>query len=206
MLNSVTGKMTRQRLTAEDRRRQLISIGLSRLAETPIQDLSLDDVASEAGISRGLLFHYFATKTDFYVACIEAAGRRVLRNTAPSADDPGEAQVETMTRLMLEQVDRRREFYLSLVHGSGVTDRRQVDIHESLRTAMTERVMNALGLDQRQRPIVRGWWAYVEERALDWSGEPAAVRATRLTVLVRHCCDALNALLRIDGRSVVPDH
>ena len=53
------------------------------IIETPIQDLSLDQVAVEAGISRGLLFHYFPTKTDFYLACIAAAGRRILRNTAP---------------------------------------------------------------------------------------------------------------------------
>ena len=58
--------------------------------DTPIQDLSLDAVAAEAGISRGLLFHYFPTKTDFYLACIAAAGRRILRNTAPRPEDSGE--------------------------------------------------------------------------------------------------------------------
>ena len=53
----------------------------------------MDDIAAEAGISRGLLFHYFPTKTDFYLACIAAAGRRMLRTTAPDEDLPGEAQV-----------------------------------------------------------------------------------------------------------------
>ena len=62
MLNSVSAPV-RRRLSASDRRRQLVSIGLAKIVETPIQDLSLDDVAAEAGISRGLLFHYFPTGT-----------------------------------------------------------------------------------------------------------------------------------------------
>ena len=76
----------RRRLSADDRRRQLVGIGLAKIVETPIQDLSLDEVAAEAGISRGLLFHYFPTKTDFYLACISAAGRRMLRTTAPDEE------------------------------------------------------------------------------------------------------------------------
>src|SRR5687768_9455176 len=92
----------RRRLSADERRRQLVGIGLARIVDTPIQDLSLDEVAAEAGISRGLLFHYFPTKTDFYLACIAAAGRRMLRTTAPDEDAPGTEQVETMTRLMVE--------------------------------------------------------------------------------------------------------
>lgn len=199
MLNSMSAaKSPRRRLSADDRRRQLISIGLSHLVETPIQDLSLDDIANEAGISRGLLFHYFATKTDFYIACVEAAGRRMLRNTAPSPDDPGERQLATMTRQMIEQIDRRRAFYVSLVHGTGVTDRRQVDVHESLRTTLTDRAMTALALEEAQRPVVRGWWAYVEERALDWSAAPLAERAMGLEALVSHCTAAMAALSAVD--------
>ena len=67
----------RTRLSHADRRRQLLGIGLAKLVDKPIQDLSIDEVAAEAGISRGLLFHYFPTKRDFYRACIEAAADAV---------------------------------------------------------------------------------------------------------------------------------
>src|SRR6187549_1117002 len=93
---SAAAPAVRRRLSADERRRQLVAIGLAKIVETPIQDLSMDDIATEAGISRGLLFHYFPTKTDFYLACIAAAGRRILRNTAPDESDPGPAQVRTM--------------------------------------------------------------------------------------------------------------
>lgn len=193
MLNSVS-ETVRRRLSADDRRRQLVGIGLSRIIDTPIQDLSLDHVAAEAGISRGLLFHYFPTKTDFYLACIAAAGRRILRNTAPSSVDAGSVQVHTMIIAMIEQIDRRRSFYLTLVHGSGVADPRVTDVYDSVRSVSTDRVMKALELPSASRPIVHAWWAYVEDRALSWSADPAAERTESLDELVAHCERVLTAV------------
>ena len=186
MLNSVS-ETVRRRLSADDRRRQLVGIGLSRIIDTPIQDLSLDQVAAEAGISRGLLFHYFPTKTDFYLACIAAAGRRILRNTAPDESSAGPDQVRGMVAAMIEQIDRRRSFYLTLVHGSGVADPRVSEVYDSVRSVSTDRVMGALGLAPARRPIVHAWWAYVEDRALSWSADGTAERTESIEELVAHC-------------------
>jgi AcrR family transcriptional regulator len=211
MLNSVSApsasdpaapaapERVRRRLSAEERRRQLVGIGLAKIVATPIQDLSLDEVAAEAGISRGLLFHYFPTKTDFYLACIAAAGRRMLRNTAPDATAPGEEQVRQMTRLLVEQIERRRDFYLALVHGqvAGGVDGRVTEVYDSVREGSTDRVVAALSLPTRQRPVVRAWWAYVEDRALTWSAVPTGERPVPLSRLVAECVAALDALLAI---------
>ena len=198
------GAPARRRLSADERRRQLVAIGLARIVETPIQDLSLDEVASEAGISRGLLFHYFPTKTDFYAACIAAAGRRMLRTTAPDADAPGREQVEAMTRLMIEQIERRRAFYLALVHGQvagggsgGGAAWRSSEVYDSVREGSTDRVVTALDLPAAARPVVRAWWAYVEDRALTWSAVPTGERPVPLSRLVAECVAALDALVAI---------
>ena len=207
MLNSVSDHIAqpdaavpvRRRLSASDRRRQLVGIGLAKIVETPIQDLSLDDVAAEAGISRGLLFHYFPTKTDFYLACIAAAGRRMLRTTAPDDGLSSEEQVETVTRLMVEQIERRRDFYLALVHGHGVADPRVSEVMDSVRAGSTDRVVSALGVPERQRDVVRAWWAYTEDRALTWSAVPTGERPVPVSELVEECVAALHALLRISS-------
>ncbi len=208
MLNSVSdhaipgdaddaGPPVRRRLSAADRRRQLVGIGLAKIVEKPIQDLSMDDIAAEAGISRGLLFHYFPTKTDYYLACIAAAGRRILRNTAPDESLPAEEQVVEATRLMIEQIERRRSFYLALVHGHGVADPRVSEVMESVRDGSTDRVMAALDVPQRQRDVVRAWWAYTEDRALTWSAVPTGERPVLVSELVEECVAALHALLAI---------
>ncbi|MBC2934022.1 TetR/AcrR family transcriptional regulator [Nocardioides sp. zg-1228] len=190
-------------MSADDRRRQLVGIGLAMIVETPIQDLSMDDIAAEAGISRGLLFHYFPTKTDFYLACIAAAGRRILRNTAPDESLAGEAQVEMTTRLMIEQIDRRRRSYLALVHGHGVADPRVSEVMDSVRDVSTDRVVAALGVPESQRSstriVVHAWWAYTEDRALTWSAVPPDERPVPLSQLVEECVAALHALLRISS-------
>ncbi|WP_318152259.1 TetR/AcrR family transcriptional regulator [Nocardioides hwasunensis] len=185
----------RRRLSAQDRRRQLVGIGLSKIVEKPIQDLSMDDIAAEAGISRGLLFHYFPTKTDFYLDCIAAAGRRILRNTAPDETLDGAQQVEMVVRLMIEQIDRRRDFYLALVHGHGVADPRVSEVMESVRDGSTDRVSAAIEVPGRQRDVVRAWWAYTEDRALTWSAVPTGERPVSLAELVEECVAALHALL-----------
>ncbi|HEY0644470.1 MAG TPA: TetR/AcrR family transcriptional regulator [Nocardioides sp.] len=197
MLNSVSDPRIRRRLTADERRRQLVAIGLAKIVETPIQDLSMDDIAAEAGISRGLLFHYFPTKTDFYLACIAAAGRRMLRTTAPDEDLPGEEQVEMVTTLMVEQIERRRDFYLALVHGHGVADPRVSEVMDSVREGSTDRVVRALGVPEDRRDVVRAWWAYTEDRALTWSAVPTGERPVPVSELVAECVAALHALLRI---------
>jgi AcrR family transcriptional regulator len=195
--DSASGPGVRRRLSADERRRQLVAIGLAKIVQTPIQDLSMDDIATEAGISRGLLFHYFPTKTDFYLACIAAAGRRMLRTTAPDEDAAGEEQVEAVTRLMIEQIERRRGFYLALVHGHGVADPRVSEVMDSVRDGSTERVMTALDVPEDRRDVVRAWWAYTEDRALTWSAVPTGERPVSLSQLVEECVAALHALLRI---------
>ncbi|WP_457187701.1 TetR/AcrR family transcriptional regulator [Nocardioides sp. P5_E3] len=196
---SAGAPVVRRRLSADERRRQLVAIGLAKIVETPIQDLSMDDIATEAGISRGLLFHYFPTKTDFYLACIAAAGRRMLRTTAPDEGATGEEQVETVTRLMIEQIERRRGFYLALVHGHGVADPRVSEVMDSVRDGSTERVMTALDVPEARRDVVRAWWAYTEDRALTWSAVPTGERPVPLSQLVEECVAALHALLRISS-------
>ena len=196
---SAGAPVVRRRLSADERRRQLVAIGLAKIVETPIQDLSMDDIATEAGISRGLLFHYFPTKTDFYLACIAAAGRRMLRTTAPDEGTTGDEQVESVTRLMIEQIERRRGFYLALVHGHGVADPRVSEVMDSVRDGSTERVMTALDVAEASRDVVRAWWAYTEDRALTWSAVPTGERPVPLSRLVEECVAALHALLRISS-------
>ncbi len=196
MLNSVTEEK-RTRLSPEDRRRQLLGIGLRMLVEKPIQDLPLDAVAAEAGISRGLLFHYFPTKSDYYDAVIGAALRRVLRNISPDEGVVGDEALRQFVDRFYAQIERRRAFYLALVFGNGALSLggEGVDTH---RMTIARRVVTATGLPDSALAVAHGWTAYVEDRALRWSGLPEDARANRDDE-VAHACRALHALLAIDG-------
>lgn len=192
MLNNVTAESSgRTRLSPDERRRQLLGIGLSMLVERPIQDLSIDAVAAEAGISRGLLFHYFPTKTDYYDAVIAAALRRVRRNVAPDDDCAADSAITQFVERFYAQIERRREFYVALVFGNGSLSLGGADV-ESHRMVITQTLLSAAALRAEDATVVHSWLAYVEDRALQWALAPGEVP---LDAEVSHCVRALSVLL-----------
>jgi AcrR family transcriptional regulator len=199
MLNSV-----RQRLTAEDRRKQLVGIGLMMLRTQPIHQLSIDAVAAEAGISRGLLFHYFPTKRDFYLAVVSAAGRRLLRVTEPDPSLPADEQLRQMLLAFVAFVTRRRDSYISFVRGAAGGDAYVVEIYAETRAGLATRVLDLLGDNAAAsepastvRMTVHAWLAYVEDLAIEWSGLPASDRPSSAEELVDHSIAALHGLLAL---------
>ena len=194
MLNSV-GATSRVRMTPEDRRRQLVGIGLRKFVERPVQELSLDEVAAEAGVSRGLLFHYFPTKTDYHRAVVEAARRRVARNVSPDDGVVGEAAVRQVVERFLDQVARRRASYVALVLGQAPIARAAGDDPvETVREHVAGVVARATDLPDAALPVVHGWVAYLEDRALQWAALPASERDAGRLALVDHCTRALTLL------------
>lgn len=188
-------------MSPEDRRRQFVGIGLQKLVDAPGRPLSLDEVATEAGVSRGLLFHYFPTREAFQEAVIRAGGRRVLRNVTPDEDAVGEQALKQVVDRFIAQIQRRREFYVALMLGRGRlaagSRNSEADaasgVEETattLRNGLTDLVLAAAELPESARPVVHAWIAYVEDRAIE-SDPPDA---TERKALVDHCVRALHLL------------
>jgi len=191
MLNSVRSP-SRVRMSPQERRRQLVGIGLRKFVEQPVQDLSLDEVAAEAGVSRGLLFHYFPSKTEYHRAVVEAAWRRVGRNVAPDPDAVGSAAVRQVVERFLSQVERRRDTYVALVLGQApIAPGLAVG---GLREQLAALVLGAADLPAAAMPAAHGWVAYLEDRALQWSALPEGARQAEREALAEHCTRALTLL------------
>lgn len=159
----------RRRLPPDERRRQLVAIGLRELSTRPIQALSIDHIAELAGISRGLLFRYFPTKHDFHVAVVGAAARRLLRAAVPEAGaDPGD-QLRTIVRAFVSFIDRHGDNYQALFRGGSGADPQIREIHEHLKDTMAERAVAALAVESTPLTMLRlrGWWSMVESFAVD---------------------------------------
>ena len=173
------------RLSADDRRKQLIGIGLRQLTERPIHELSLDEIAAEAGISRGLLFHYFPTKRDYYAAVVQAAANRLLRQTEPDPAAPPAEQLAQTLDAYVTFVQRRREPYLALFRGAAGGADYVVEIYERTRRVFVDRARSALGhpRDPRVDLMLHGWFGFVEDTVLAWTGHPTIPREDLLELL-----------------------
>jgi AcrR family transcriptional regulator len=68
---------SRTRLATDARREQLLRAGVKLLRVRTPDEISINDVARRAGISRGLLYHYFEDKDAFVVAVLEQASEEL---------------------------------------------------------------------------------------------------------------------------------
>src|SRR3954452_15993907 len=79
---------SRARLPVDERRTQLLDLGIRLFSEQPYEDLSIDQLAEAAGISKGLLYHYFQNKRGFYVEVVRAASMQLRALTEPDESLP----------------------------------------------------------------------------------------------------------------------
>jgi AcrR family transcriptional regulator len=180
------------RRSADDRRAQLVQIGLELLPTTPVQELTIDEVARRAGISRSLLFHYFATKREYYTAVTRAAADLMLEHLLPAPDTPREEQVAGMLDRYVGWVETFRESHLAFVRGAAGGDPWVAEVYEDTRGRLVAVALEALDLpdDAQHRQLVLAWFAFTEDLVGHWAREPTMPRP-ELLVLLRDVLDRL---------------
>lgn len=57
----------------ENRKKMILDSGIAEFSRRPYTEASTDDITKASGISKGLLFHYFGSKREFYCFCLEQA-------------------------------------------------------------------------------------------------------------------------------------
>ncbi|HEX5946400.1 MAG TPA: TetR/AcrR family transcriptional regulator [Acidimicrobiales bacterium] len=176
----------RTRLEPEARRAQLVGLGLQMLSTRPLDKVAIDDIAAEAGISRGLLFHYFPTKRDFHLAVARAAARQLLDRTQTDPALPPIEQLRAGVEAFVDHLTDNRDAYVAFIRGSSGGDPELLQVYESTRTAFTGRVLAGLGIEPvttRLRTVVRGWVAFTEEVTVDWLSGGDLEREELITLL-----------------------
>ena len=175
----------RLRRSAGDRRAQLVQIGLELLPTTPVQELTIDEVARRAGISRSLLFHYFATKRDYYTAVTRAAADLMWEHLIPPPGTSPEEQVDGMLDRYVGWVETFRESHLAFVRGAAGGDPWVSEVYEETRARLVRVALTALELpdDARRRQLVLAWFAFTEDLVGSWAQEPTMTRPELLELL-----------------------
>ena len=162
----------RNRLNTEQRRAQLLELGITLFGNQPYSEISIDDIASKAGISKGLLYHYFGGKRTFYVACIQHAADTMLQETNQiEAEGTPLDRIRKGLNAYFDFVEKHRDAYSTLMLGGDGTDADVGDIIQSSRDTIVTRIMTGLGLSE-PRPVyrlaARSWIGAVEGAVLDW--------------------------------------
>jgi AcrR family transcriptional regulator len=156
------------RLDVDERRRQLLETGAKVFTERPYDEVSMAAVAREAGISKGLLYHYFPSKRDFFVATLEAAASELAALTETDPDEPPVAQLEKSLDAYLAWIDANAESYRKLIESAAGSDDAR-SIVTRVRSDTVERMLDALGSRKPQlRTALHAWLWSIDGATLDW--------------------------------------
>ena len=168
-----------RRLRSDERRTQLVEIGMRLVAASSFDAVPIDRVAKEAGISRSLLFHYFPDKRAFQVAVAEASADQLLAATEPDPDLPPDERLRASLHAFVDYVSDREEAFVSLIRGATGGDPRLRDVFDRAHTVVANRILDGVGVAPGSespllRIAVRGWVAFLEEAVVVWlaSAEP----------------------------------
>ena len=159
------------RLQVDERRRRLLELGAELFARHSFGELSMARIAREAGISKALLYHYFPSKNDFFVATLQEAAEEVRRRTEP---EPGVPPAEALAHSLdafLGWIEENELAYRKLMESAASVPEVGALIR-AIRDDTSARILAGLGAEHdpppRLRAAARGWLWFMDGAILDW--------------------------------------
>jgi AcrR family transcriptional regulator len=184
----------RSRLSTDARRAQLLSSGVELLGHRPYDEVSIEEIAQAAGVSKGLLYHYFPTKQDFVLAALERGQEELAELTAPDQSLPPADQLGASLDRFLDFVEEHAVAYTAIFRSRGGSDAAVQAALEAGRQQRMDAVLDALAVWEgapettRRTPAletaVQGWFFFVEGAVLRWL-EQRDIEREQLSELLR---------------------
>jgi AcrR family transcriptional regulator len=159
------------RLQVDERRRQLLELGAKLFATHSYAELSMAKIAREAGISKALLYHYFPSKQDFFVATLQQGAEEIARRTEPDPDLPPFEALAGSLDAFLSWIDENETAYRKMLESVGSVPEVKLLI-DQIRDATSGRILEGLGAGDppppKLRAAARGWLWFMDGVILDW--------------------------------------
>ena len=109
------------RTKGDEREDQILSAMRSLLADHPIDDVTIDDIARAAGVTRGAVYHHYDSKPGLFAAVAAAAQERVAAAIATATrDTPGPAALRDGSHAFLDAITAGTAARVLLVDGPSV--------------------------------------------------------------------------------------
>ena len=118
---STTPKFSR--LAPARRREQMLDAANALFAERGYDEVSVEDIASSAGVTRGLVHHYFGGRKEVYIALLERIGTMREQQLPPPVGRSARARVADSVSRWLDWTEQNRTIWLAtLGRGEDIAD------------------------------------------------------------------------------------
>ena len=189
--------MRHRRLKPQQRREELLDAAAAMFAEMPYDDVMVQDIAANAGVSRALIYNYFPSKRDLYVAIFQRASNGFLARVSGDQQLPLAELLATALEAHIQSlIDNPFE---------AVTINRITSSDDPAIQAIVAQELNVMGhrlVDQlvaQGHPrdageiVVEGWLAFVRAACVKWAKSQNISRAD----LTEMCLRAFDCALDI---------
>jgi AcrR family transcriptional regulator len=165
----------RTRLTQAERKGQILDAARRVFSREPAGTVTMEAVAREAGVTAGLVYHYFGGRHELYVAVV----REMFRAAPPVPDYVAGATPEQRLAKSiggwLDMVAENRETWLAALGAEGLGEDPEIEaIFERVREAAADNIIAVLGIGPAEsaptelRALLRAYGGLAEAATREW--------------------------------------
>jgi AcrR family transcriptional regulator len=111
------------RLEPGQRREQILDAANALFAERAYDEVSIEDIATSAGVTRGLVHHYFGGRKQVYIALLEQLGAQRDQQLPPPVGRSARARVADSVSRWLDWTEQNRTIWLATIaRGEDIAD------------------------------------------------------------------------------------
>lgn len=190
------------------RRAELIAIGRKLFADTSYDALSMDDIARQAHVAKGLIYYYFKSKRGYYLAIVEDSVADLVTLASSGHEVPPVERVHRTIDGYLRYAENNQAAYRTIVSG-GVGFDTQVQairdgVRETIVATIAEGTYGRRDIAALPRMGLLGWVCGVEGATLDWIDRPALSRESMRELLVRTLGGTMRAIEELEPAYCAP--
>jgi AcrR family transcriptional regulator len=158
------------RLDVDERRRQLLEAGMRVFTERSYDTVSMSDIAKAAGISKGLLYHYFPSKQELFRETLELAAGQLQLQVSPDPSLPPQERVAKSLDAYLDWIEANTDSYVRLLEDAGRI-REARELLGRVREQTAQMIAGNAVEGEPPRTLVTaalGWLWFMDGACLDW--------------------------------------
>jgi AcrR family transcriptional regulator len=167
----------RRRLAPDDRRQALISAALELFNTRPYDEVSVDDIAAAAGMSRPLVYHYYGGKGGLFISALRQTGDDVVAAISKAGTDDPDKWLAAGLAAFFDHVQANPIGLITLFRHGSLPGGEARQVLDEIRDQVLALIL--IGLEPPVesavlQSVLRGWIAMVETMAREWlrRGEP----------------------------------
>jgi AcrR family transcriptional regulator len=192
-----------RRLQVDERRRQLLDAGAMLFAQHAYEEISMRQIAAAAGVSKPLLYHYFPSKNELFMAAVTEAASELRELIQPSGEGTPVEQLTAILDAYLAWIEDNGQTWAKLMQSAATLPEAR-ELVEGFRARTMELVLAKLTGKRKPRPALRtaikGWLGYMDAAILDWTQERDLPRTTLSQLLLAAFVSALLAAQQADPK------